>query len=167
MTQGREAASCGTAGSWTLRAATRHDLTAARALMVACGLPMDGLEDQFVRHFAIGEFGGQLIGVAGVEVCGSVGLLRSVAVATVWRGVGVATALVRDRIEWARCTGMHSLYLLTTTAEPYFARHGFVAVARDSAPREIRASKEFAQACPESAALMRLTLGIDDSSWVR
>ncbi len=161
MTQGREAAWYGTAGSWTLRAATADDVTAARALMAACGLPVDGLEDQFERHFVIGEFGGQLIGVAGVEVCGRFGLLRSVAVATAWRAGGVATALVRDRIEWARLTGMHSLYLLTTTAEPYFARHGFVAVARDGAPREIRASKEFAQACPESATLMCLTLAVE------
>lgn len=161
MTQTREAASYGTAGSWILRAASPHDLSAARELMVACGLPVDGLEGQFARHFAIGESGGRLIGVAGVEVYGRWGLLRSVAVVPALRGGGVATALVRDRIEWARFTGMHSMYLLTTTAEPYFARHGFVTVARETAPREIRSSKEFAQACPESAALMCLTLAVE------
>lgn len=161
MTESREAAFYGTAGSWTLRAASSDDLAAARELMVACGLPVDGLEDQFAHHFAIGESGGRLIGVAGIEVYGRSGLLRSVAVAPALRGSGVGSALVRDRIEWARFTGMHSIFLLTTTAESYFARHGFVTVVRETVPRAIRSSKEFAQACPESATLMCLTLAVD------
>jgi amino-acid N-acetyltransferase len=36
-----------------------------------------------------------------------------------------------------------AVYLLTTTAEAFFARHGFCLVARDAVPASVRQSVEF------------------------
>ena len=58
----------------------------------------------------------------------------------------------------ARAEGVRALYLLTTTAAPYFHRAGFQVVARDQVPPEIRQSREFAHACPASAIVMTLPL---------
>ena len=50
------------------------------------------------------------------------------------------------------------MYLLTTTAERYFARFGFVQIARDDVPGAVQQSVEFREACPASAVVMRTEL---------
>ena len=50
--------------------------------------------------------------------------------------------------------GAAHLHLLTTTAERFFTRHGFVVADRASAPPAIRQTREFADLCPASAAYL-------------
>jgi arsenate reductase len=141
-----------------VRPVTLADLPAAERLIEECGLPLDGVTDQFGGGFVAAVIAGELAGVAGVEVYGSYGLLRSVAVAPEHRGKGAAAALVRDCIEWSGKNSLAALFLLTTTAAAYFTRAGFETVPREEAPEEIRACREFRAACPASATLMRLRL---------
>lgn len=141
-----------------LRTATPADLGAARTLLEASGLPLDGLEDQFGPAYVVAEAGNRMVGMAGVEVYGAEGLLRSVAVDQARRGAGLGVALVEDRLQWARNCGIRAVWLLTTTAEVFFTRFGFESVDRTSAPEEMRASPEFATACPGTSACMRLEL---------
>ena len=147
-----------TAG-FVVRAATPGDLGAVEAALRDSELPLEGLRDQFGDGYAVAEADGAIIGVEGIEVHGGDGLLRSAAVVADWQGRGVGDALTRDRIEWARRRGLRSLYLLTTTAGDYFPRFGFVPVDRDTAPDAVRASREFADACPATALFMTLPLG--------
>ena len=144
---------------WKLRAALTQDLATAEKLLASCELSADGVRDQFGEGYVIAERQGELMGLAGVEIHGRHGLLRSVAVAPALRGAGLGAALVNDRIRWAREQGIESIYLLTTTTAEYFARHGFEVVSRDDAPPEIRASKEFSEMCPSTAVLMKLARG--------
>jgi len=58
----------------------------------------------------------------------------------------------------AREHGAREIYLLTTTAERFFARAGYESVPRNDAPSAIRETSEFATICPASAALMRKRL---------
>jgi amino-acid N-acetyltransferase len=92
--------------------------------------------------------------VAGLEVCCSYALLRSVAVAPTWRSRGLGRTLVTQAIARAEARGIRALYLLTTTAEHYFPSFGFQPISRDAVPDEIRATAEFKDACPASAAVM-------------
>lgn len=126
-----------------------------RALLVAAGLPSDGLEDQFGSRYAVAEAGGALVGAAGVEVHGAFGLLRSVVVAPSHRGTGLGRALVADRLAWASRERLSAVFLLTTTAADFFAALGFERTVREAAPEEIRRSREFASVCPASSVLMR------------
>lgn len=144
--------------TYTIRSATDADLPAVEAALRAADLPLDGLRDQFGDRYAVAESNGAIIGVEGIEIHGADGLLRSAAVDQAWRGRGVGDALTRDRIEWAGRQHLRALYLLTTTASAYFPRFGFVSVDRNVAPEAIRQSREFAEACPASAAFMQLTL---------
>lgn len=143
---------------FSIRSATPGDLGAVETALQEADLPLDGLRDQFGDGYAIAEADGRLVGVEGIEVHGSDGLLRSAAVLPSWRGKGVGDALTRDRIAWARRRGLRSLYLLTTTAGDYFPRFGFVAVNRAIAPVEVQKSREFAEACPSTALFMSLPL---------
>ena len=143
---------------WRLRSAQPSDLPSARTLIASCGLPLDGLDDQFGEGYGVALRETTLIGIAGVERYGRYGLLRSVAVEESQRGSRVGTALVEDRVRWCKRTRLGALYLLTTTADPFFARRGFEVIARESVPAEIRGSKEFASVCPASAVVMRREL---------
>jgi len=74
------------------------------------------------------------------------------------RGTGLGSMLVGHAEAHARRAGIRSIYLLTTTAEPFFAARGYANVARDRAPHAIRSSREFAGICPASSAFMAKTL---------
>jgi amino-acid N-acetyltransferase len=105
------------------------------------------------------EDDGRVVGVAGLELYGEDGLLRSVAVDEDYRGQGLAAALVEAVLQRAQRVGLRSVYLLTTTSRDYFARRGFKDVAREQAPPAIRESWEFKNGCPSTAAFMRRQVG--------
>ncbi|MCI0517368.1 MAG: hypothetical protein L0Y45_06000 [Woeseiaceae bacterium] len=54
--------------------------------------------------------------------------------------------------------GVRQLWLLTTGAEHYFEKLGFLAASRALAPPEIRQTTEFTSLCPDSAVLMSKSL---------
>ncbi|HEX6133206.1 MAG TPA: arsenic resistance N-acetyltransferase ArsN2 [Longimicrobiales bacterium] len=148
----------------SVRAATSADLWAVQSLLRAADLPVDGVADQFEDGYVVYEAAGAVVGAAGLEVYGGHGLLRSVVVAPEWRGRGVAESLVTDRIEWGAARGLRAVYLLTTTAAPYFAQRGFTQVDRDRVPASIRRSSEFSELCPETAIAMERAVEPKSSS---
>ena len=152
-----------TRAGWIVRPARADDLPAVRALLSSCKLPVEGVEDQFGERYGVAEHEGEVVGVAGIELHGGHGLMRSVAVAPESRLSGVGTALVLHRLQWAEEAGVQSLYLLTTDAARYFHRHGFRTAERDAAPPEIQRSREFSEVCPSTARLMRFERGSGDA----
>ena len=141
-----------------LRVAKAADLPAVERLLVASGLPLDGVREA-LPTFVVAEAGDDLVGVAGLEVCRDNALLRSVAVAPEWRSRRLGHALVTRAIAEAETRGIQALYLLTTTAERYFPSFGFERIGRDEVPDDVRATEEFRSACPASATVMRRTPG--------
>lgn len=93
-------------------------------------------------------------GVVGIQVFGTVALLRSLAVSTSERGTGLGSALVQHAERQAAALGVSALYLLTTTAESYFAGHGYSTASRREAPAAIASSDQFSSLCPGSSAFM-------------
>lgn len=149
----------------TLRTASPHDVAAVERLLTQSELPTVGIAELFTTRagdFVVAddpERPGELVAVAGLERCGhrddcGLALLRSVAVRPEWRRHGLGHALVERVVEEAERRGLQALYLLTTTAERYFPRFGFQAVARDRVPAEVQATEEFSSACPASATVM-------------
>lgn len=139
-----------------LRRASAQDHQALAGLLRESGLPLEGVSD-WMDRFWVGEFGGAVIGAAGMERYGDAGLLRSVAVAPDWRGSGIGRALVERVLDDARAAGVRDVYLLTTSAEHYFPRLGFACIERACVPTAVQASAEFSGACPASAVVMRKT----------
>ena len=140
-----------------IRAAEPSDRVNVEALLVAAGLPIDGVAEHFASFFVVDD-GGQIVGVAGVELYGKHALLRSVAVAADAKGSGMGTLLTLRILDEMSARGAHAVYLLTTTAERFFPRFGFECIAREEVPDGVRASREFQGACPASATVMRRML---------
>ncbi len=141
----------------TLRPAGPADHAAVTALLERSGLPLAGVRSG-LEGFVVAEREGRIVGTAAVEAYGDVGLLRSVAVDAELRSAGLGAALVERVLDAARATGVHDVFLLTTTAERYFPRHGFVVASRDDVPAALHASAEVRGACPASATVMRRRL---------
>jgi amino-acid N-acetyltransferase len=142
--------------SW-VRAATPGDWGSIEQLLMARDLPAAGAREHLAT-FVVATKGLSLLGCAGIERYGEVGLLRSVAVAENVGGRGVGSELVRALLEQARALGLRELYLLTTTAAAYFPRFGFERIGREALPSSLQASEELRGACPASAVAMRLVL---------
>jgi len=136
-----------------LRAARASDFAAVIKLLSGAGLPTAGIPAD-LHGFIVAEHVGRLVGVTGLERHGSVGLLRSVAVTSDVRGMGLGAALVEKALSDSAADGVTDVYLLTSTAEGYFRRHGFRPVSRDIVPAAIKESLEFREACPATAAVM-------------
>jgi amino-acid N-acetyltransferase len=133
--------------------ATVQDAADIERLLGACGLPAADVVPH-LSNFLLAKAGADLAGVIGLEPAGRFGLLRSLAVAPAFRNRGVAGAL-RARVEQqAAEQGIRALYLLTTSAEGFFAASGFARVGRDAVPEGIRSTREFSSLCPESAVVM-------------
>ena len=141
-----------------IRAATAHDAGTIAASLAAAGLPPLDAEGIHAEHFRVALHDAAVIGVAGLERYGDDGLLRSLAVAPQARGCGTGDALIGALEAHACALGLHSLVLLTTTAEAYFQRRGYAVIARDAMPTAVQRSSEFSTLCPASAVCMRKVL---------
>lgn len=142
--------------STELRPAVAADHEAVCRLLREAELPLDGLSPT-LEHFVVAETDGTVTAAAGLEVYGPDALLRSVVVAAGLRGSGLGKRLVEAARGSARDHGVRGVYLLTDTADQFFARHGFAVIERAQVPAGIRSSVEFASVCPDSAIVMRDT----------
>lgn len=141
----------------TIRPAEPDDFAAVSRLVAQHGLPLAGLRE---------HLGATLVATIDDGVCGSAALelyedgalLRSVAVAQGAQHQGIGRALVDAVLTLAESRAVPALYLLTTTAEQYFARFGFERTVRAAVPPGVQSSIEFTSACPASATVMRRTL---------
>ena len=139
--------------------AESDDLIAIERLLASGGLPLDGARDAFVMGVVARE-GGEVVGAAAVEPYGPAGLLRSVVVESALRGTGIGGTLVDSSESLARDLGIAELYLLTETAEAWFARRGYSTIERDEVPEPVRGSIEFTTACSSTAVAMWRALEI-------
>jgi len=132
-----------------------HDLRGALDLLGRSELTGQDVAERWGHYFVVREDDGRVVGVAGLEIHGEDGLLRGVAVDADYRGQGLGAALVGAALERAKRVRLRAVYLLTTTARDYFARHGFADCPREEAPVAIRDSWEYRAGCPSTAAFMK------------
>ena len=127
-------------------------------LIADCQLTTEDLSAAMLQDFIVCRRGNRIIGVVGLEVTKHGALLRSLAVAEGDRNQGVGGGLVGSAERYARSRGARTLYLLTMTAESFFARHHYRVFERSAAPEGIQATNEFKTLCPDSAVCMRKDL---------
>ena len=137
-----------------MRQVTASDLQQISRFLEENGLPTIGVEKFFENFIVALDQSGSWVGVAGLEVYGKSGLLRSVAVNKQFRGMGQGRTLVNAVLANASEKGVEAIYLLTDSAEDYFKGLGFEVVNRKDIDAAVRASPEFTE-CRETAPAMR------------
>jgi amino-acid N-acetyltransferase len=137
--------------------AVASDTPAVLGLLADAGLPLDGAAEALAMGIVARE-DEVVVGGAAVERYGEAGLLRSVVVAPVWRGGGLGRELVTAAEVLARGVGIHELYLLTETAQGWFAALGYDVVSREDARIAVGESVEFTMSCATTGVPMRRAL---------
>lgn len=128
-----------------------------RRLLRECGLP----DEDFALHlknFLTLRQENEIFGCVGLELYNRIALLRSLAVSESLRGQGFGQNLTEEIVTFAKHMGVKDLYLLTSTAERFFAKRGFTNFPRENAPEKIRNTVEFTTLCSSTAILMLRTL---------
>ncbi|HYC58343.1 MAG TPA: arsenic resistance N-acetyltransferase ArsN2 [Thermoanaerobaculia bacterium] len=141
----------------TIAAATAADLEPIKALLEASGLPTAGVDEHW-KTFIVARDGEALVACGGAEAYQFAALIRSVAVTPQYRSKGVGRRIVRQLLDRLASRGLREFYLLTTTAEAYFRKRGFKPIDRDEVHPQLLSSREFQDACPDSAVCMRLVM---------
>jgi amino-acid N-acetyltransferase len=136
-----------------ISAAAPEDAAAIAALLREAELPHEDFAGH-LANFLVARRAGAVVGAVGFERHGRSALLRSLVVAPALRGAGLGDQLVRRLAAEARRKGVKRFYLLTTTAEAFFARRGFQKIARRAVSAAIAATREFNSLCPVSAVCM-------------
>ena len=139
------------------RAAKSEDWPQITRLLGMHGLPLAGAREH-LDAFLVAESDGAVIGCIGAEYYGEAALMRSLAVTPDARGQGVGSGLVVRLLAGLRQRNVRSAAIVTTTADGFFTRFGFVPVAREEIPAALLVSQEFNGACPASAKAMLLRL---------
>lgn len=99
-----------------------------------------------------------IVGIVGLEKYRPYALLRSLAVRKDYQRKGLGNVLVNEAIRVCTAENISKVYLLTTTADEYFKRQGFVIINREMVPEEIRKTREFIDICPKSSVCMERVL---------
>jgi amino-acid N-acetyltransferase len=129
------------------------DFDAIKRLLVASLLPSRDVGEGRQR-FIVASEGGRIIGCAGLQVSGQAGLVRSMAVHWTRRNAGLGSRLHRRLLFEAVLADVRTLYVVTTTAEEFFAGHGFRKVPASEVPPELQASDEFTAFVPGGSTVM-------------
>lgn len=135
------------------RQATTADLQTIKELLNIGMLPSDDC-DEHINNFIVIEENSEIIGVGGLEICGAIGLVRSIVVEPKYRVRGIGRKIYRLIEDKAHGLGIHTLYLLTESATEYFEKFGFVVQERFDVPVAIMETKQFKELCPSSAIVM-------------
>jgi len=135
--------------------------TTVTALLESAGLPAADLTDGYMQHFFYVGPRSAPLALVGVEMCGRDALLRSLVVIPQHRSVGLGQALVAHAESHAHRQGARAIYCLTTTAEAFFRRRGYVDADRERAPLAVRETREFSTICPASSAFLVKQLPAD------
>lgn len=137
--------------------ARTEDVGAIKKMLEANDLPLAGVDEHW-KTFVVARDDGNVVGCGGAEAYANAALIRSIAVEPTYRSRGIGRLIVRQLLDRLSALGIREFYLLTTTAADYFKRRGFKKCDRDEVNPQLLASREFQDACPKSATVMRLVM---------
>ena len=140
----------------TYNLANAEEIEAITLLLEQNNLPVSDIRESAI-DFIVAKNNSKLIGCVGLEKKGDHGLLRSFAVESEFRNLGVGTELYQRILKHALQFNIRSIHLLTNTASEYFSKVGFVVTDRINAPNAITETIEFSCLCPVSSQYMVLT----------
>ena len=140
-----------------IRRASSDDLSQVASLLEATGIqPLPaGLP---LANILVALEDSEVVGVIALQVAGLRGLLWPAAVGACDSADSVRNSLLQTLLARANELSLRELYLLTEKHVDFFAGLGFVEIAHEAVPVEIRSSREYGQLRSETTTLMRLQL---------
>lgn len=132
--------------------ASQNQFPPALALLEDNALPTGDITPG--TQLFVAEEDNTVIGTVAVEYDYQNALLRSLSVSKEKRKSGIGAGLVDFMEYYLKKQGVEAVYILTTTAETFFAHRGYRVIGRDEVPSFIQNTTEFRLVCPASSTLM-------------
>ena len=129
-------------GAITVTPALPGEVDAILDLVRTVQLPPEGITET-MAYFWVAREGERIVGTVGLEVYDDLAFLRSLAVTPSRQHSGLGRALTETALAYLTTRQFRAVYLLSTTAEAFFARHGFHLLARHEVPASVQRSVEF------------------------
>ncbi len=139
-----------------IKPAGTEEFQQALALLQSSALPVNDLHSG-TQLFVLEE-NGIVKGTVAAEYDYTTALLRSLSVDESLRGKGSGKKLVAFLENYLAQQGIEAIYLLTTTAAPFFKKLAYEIIDRSEVPGFIRNTSEFSSVCPSSATVMKKIL---------
>ena len=98
------------------------------------------------------------VAIGGLEYHRPYGLIRSIAVDPEQQLRGYAKHICEALKKQALADNLVELYLLTETAEKFFAKQNYLLIDRADVPSSIKSTSQFSTLCPDDAKVMKLKL---------
>jgi len=136
-----------------IRKATENEYRAIIHLLASNQLPTADIYEKSITLF-VGLIDEKIVATIGIEQYDTVALLRSLCVKEGFKNQKLGEKMLSYLLSFCASEKIETLYLLTTTAEHYFVRHGFEKITRDETPKSIQNTREFQSICPASAVVM-------------
>jgi amino-acid N-acetyltransferase len=140
-----------------IRKAIKEDIPLIKAILKRNNLPYEDVSPK-INCFFLGYVKDECVGIGGIEIYETYGLLRSLVIKESLRGNGYGKVLCEELIKYAKRNKIKEIYLLTTTAVDFFNKIGFKEVNRDKVPYIIQNTTEFKYLCPLTAVCMMMKL---------
>lgn len=122
-------------------------------LLRKCELPFSDID--FGKQLFYGIFDrNKIYGCVAIELYGSKGILRSLAVDSEYRSKNFGRILHDKIINYAENNNLEKLFLFTTSAAGYFETLGWNYINRSNISEEITISSEYKYICPVSAKIL-------------
>jgi N-acetylglutamate synthase-like GNAT family acetyltransferase len=129
------------------------------SLLDTVDLPPDGVAEYLDGFLVARDDTGRLVGCAGMERHGKLGLLRSVSVTPELQRSGLGIRLTEAILQLASRQGVSEALLLTTTARDFFEKKfGFAVAVREDYDERLAQSPEWRLPRCSSAVLMRVDI---------
>lgn len=128
--------------SISVRLARSNDYEVVSSLLEGLDLPIEGMKEHF-QHFIVMEKSDDIIGVFGIEIYDSIGLLRSFGVRKKFQGKGFGAKLIDKMENYILEKNLDEVYLFSETADKMFAKWGYEYTTRDTADPRIQQSVEW------------------------
>lgn len=111
-----------------------------------------------IAAFVVADSPSGPIAAIALEIFGADAFIRSVCVHPEWRGKGVGTALVEHVLTEAAMEAVDSVYVLSSAADRFFARFGFVRISWSEMPFTVTRTLSQRGAAVPGATAMQLML---------
>lgn len=126
-----------------------------KVALARASLLTDDITDEGRAFFVLRDTLDAAMAFSGLETCGADRLLRSVVVIPGEQAKGHGNAVVR--LTLTNVPPDANVFLVTTSAASFFAKHGFVAIPRSELPEALPATRQLSGLCSASATVMKLT----------
>lgn len=141
----------------TITLVTKQDEAAVRRMLFQSGQPYEEFSAH-LDHFLVARRAKDIVGAIGLEYQGGTGLLQSIVVEDRERRRGIGRRLCIEMIKCAQLAGVRELYVLTESAENFFASCGFKRIDRDATPKAIATRRPSSEPRLVPAICMKLSI---------